>query len=83
MTAMWNKWWAEHGTKILGFGSAAIGMLEYVDEQTIKAVEFVAGPKAGPVISHGLVALSGLLVARRGFINTAKKKLDDAANGSH
>lgn len=82
---MWQKWWHDHGTKILGFGSAAIGVLEYVDEQTIKAVEFVAGAHYGPLISHGLVAASGLLTARRGFLNTAKKKLESEqpADGPH
>lgn len=78
MTETMKKWWADHGTKILGFASAAVGVLEYVDDQTIKAVEFVGGTHYGPILSHGLVAVSGLLVARRGFLNTAKKKLDDA-----
>lgn len=73
MTDVLKKWWTEHGTKILGYATAAVGILEYLDEQTIKAIEFVAGPKAGPIISHGLVAISGLLTAKRGFTNSAKK----------
>jgi hypothetical protein len=85
MIAMWKKWWTDHGTKIIGFATAAIGVLEYVDDQTIKAVEFVAGPHYGPIVSHGLVAASGLLAARRGFLNTAKKKLEaeQPSDGPH
>lgn len=68
-----QDFWTNHGTKIIGFGTAAIGALEYVDEQTIKAVEFIAGPHWGPVLSHGLVAVAGFLAAKRGFTNSQKK----------
>lgn len=70
-----HAWWLDHGTKILGFATAAIGMLEYIDSQTIQAVEFVFGPKYGTIISHGLVAVSGFLVAKRGWANTEAKKI--------
>lgn len=70
-----KAWWLEHGTKILGFVTAAIGMLEYVDTQTINAVEFIFGPKYGPIASHGLIALAGFLTAKRGWANTAAKKI--------
>lgn len=72
MIELWKKWWAAHGTKIVGFGTAAVSVLEYVDDQTVKAVEFVAGPKYGPVVSHGITAVAGLLAAKRGFTNSAK-----------
>lgn len=79
-----HAWWIDHGTKILGFLTAAIGMLEYVDTQTINAVEFVFGPKYGPIVSHGLIALSGFLVAKRGWANTEAKKIaaEKSANPS-
>lgn len=79
-----RKWWIEHGTKILGFFTAAIAILEYIDAQTIQAVEFVLGHKYGPIASHGLIALSGILAAKRGWANTAAKKLaEEKANGPH
>lgn len=73
-----KSWWTNHGTKILGFGTAALGMLTYIDEQTIKAVEYVLGPHWGPIASHGLIALSGFMTARRGWLNSQKKALEDA-----
>lgn len=72
-----KTWWQLHGTKILGIGTAAVGMLEYVDAQTVQAINLVLGPKYGPMASHGLVAVAGLLTAKRGFVNS-KKKADGA-----
>lgn len=68
-----KQWWAGHGTKALGFGGAFIGALEYVDAQTLQAINSVLGPKYGPMVSHGLTAIGGLLVAKRGFTNSKKK----------
>lgn len=71
-----RSWWSNHGTKILGFGSALLGAATYVDEQTIHAIEFVSGPHWGPIFSHGLMVVAGLMTAWRGFLNSQKKLLD-------
>ena len=74
-----QRWWTDHGTKIIGFGTVAIGAIEYIDSQTIKAIEFIAGPHWGPIASHGLVAAAGFLAAKRGFTNSKNKNAVAAA----
>jgi hypothetical protein len=65
-----QKWWTLHGTKILGYGSAAIATVEYIDQKTVQLVETTFGPKYGPMLSHGILLISGLLTAKRGFVNS-------------
>ena len=63
-------WWAKHGTKILGFGSAAVGGLAYIDHETVQLIETTLGPTWGPRFSHAILITAGLMVARRGFRNS-------------
>lgn len=65
--------WEEHGTKLLGGFEALIGLLEYVDQATINLVGGLFGPKYGPVVARGIQIGSGLLVARRGFMNSRRQ----------
>lgn len=67
-----SNYWKTHGTKILGFGSAIVGAIEYIDHQTVQLIESTFGPKHGPVISHIIMVVAGLLTAYRGFSNSAK-----------
>lgn len=65
-------YWHKHGTKIIGFGSAAIATLEFIDQATINVIVTTLGPKWGPVVSHIILIIAGLMTARRGFRNSAK-----------
>jgi hypothetical protein len=67
-----RSYWGSHGTKIIGFVTAAIATLEFVDQATINVIVTTLGPKWGPVVSHVILIASGLLTARRGFHNGAK-----------
>ncbi len=62
--------WRQHGTKILGYGSIAIGTLEAVDRETANYVGEFFGPKYGPHVSHLLLVIGGLAVAHRGYKNS-------------
>lgn len=62
--------WHRSGTKILGFGTALIGLLEFIDQNTIQLVSSGLGPKWGPITAHGIQIVTGIMVARRGFINS-------------
>ena len=64
--------WKNHGTKVIGFGSAALGALAYIDHSTIQVVETTLGPKYGPITSHGLLIGAGLATAYRGFKNSQR-----------
>ena len=70
MIATLKLWWAEHGTKILGFGSTAIGTLSMIDATTVHLIEQTFGPHWGHRIASGLMILGGIGVAARGFTNT-------------
>jgi len=63
-------YWRKHGTKIIGFVTAAIATLEFLDQATINVIVTTLGPKWGPVVSHVLLITAGLLTARRGFHNS-------------
>jgi hypothetical protein len=66
--------WHSHGTKVLGFATAAVGLIEYVDSATINLVGSFLGPKWGPVASKGLQVAAGLMVAHRGYMNTNRNR---------
>jgi hypothetical protein len=72
LTAFWQKWWGNHGTKILGFGATVIGVAGMIDRATIDEIGKVFGPKYGPLVVHALIIVGGLLVAKRGFTNSRK-----------
>ena len=69
-----QTWWKGHGTKIIGFGTAAVGALAYIDQQTIHLIETFAGPTHGPHIAQGIMITSGLMTAYRGFTNSKPKE---------
>lgn len=72
----WCTWckqiWEAHGTKLLGGFQALVGLMEYVDQNTINLIGSAFGPTYGPVVSRGIQITCGLLVARRGFSNSQK-----------
>lgn len=70
MRELWAKWWAAHGTKILGFGTAAFGTLTAIDHETINIIGETFGPKWGPHVVHVIIIAAGFSTARRGFSNT-------------
>lgn len=65
--------WTDHGTKILGYGAAAVGSVAAtvltVDPALIASL---AGPKAGAYFALA-VAIFGGAVAKRGHTNTANQ----------
>lgn len=70
LIAQWRAYWASHGTKVLGFGSAVVGTLEFVDQATVQLISSI--PHIGPYLGKGILISSGLMVARRGFTNSHK-----------
>ncbi len=67
-----RRFWLAHGTKVIGFTTAAIASLEFVDQATVNLIQTSLGPKWGPVVSHVILITAGLLTARRGFQNSAR-----------
>lgn len=67
-----KQWWASHGTKILGFGTALIGMLAFIDQGTLQLIDSAFGPVWGKKISLLVMMVSGLSTAWRGFTNSKK-----------
>lgn len=67
---LWNKWWGSHGTKIVGFGTSIAGTLALLDHETMNVIGNMFGPVWEPRVVRALMALAGLIVARRGFMNT-------------
>lgn len=67
------KWWTLHGTKIIGFGTALLGALEFIDHETLQLIDTSLGPKWGPLTSHAIQILAGVLTAKRGFTNSQNK----------
>lgn len=70
MLALWRLWWKNHGTKIYGYGQTGVGMLAYLDHETVKAVESFAGPVWGPRFTFFCVIAAGAGVAKRGYRNS-------------
>lgn len=68
-------YWHKHGTKIIGFGTAVVGFLEYVDHATVQLIETSLGPKWGAFVSHLILVAAGLATAYRGFKNSQKASL--------
>lgn len=64
--------WLQHGTKILGIGEALVGLVEFIDQNTVNLVGGFFGPHWGPIVARGIQIGSGLLVARRGYTNSKR-----------
>lgn len=67
-----KQWWTNHGTKILGFGSTALGALSLMDATTVHLIEQILGPHRGHQVSSALLIIGGLGTAYRGFQNSKK-----------
>lgn len=67
-----GNWWSAHGTKIIGFGAASVGALEFIDSGTLRLIETALGPKWGALTSHAILMASGLLTAYRGYTNSQR-----------
>ena len=65
--------WRDNGTKLLGFGSVAIGALSALDHDTLQLIESEFGPHYGPHVMHALLIAGGVSVAMRGFANSKGK----------
>lgn len=63
--------WRDHGTKIIGYVTAGIGVLATLDATTIGLVSKFLGPYWGGKFALGCLILAGLVTARRGHTNTA------------
>jgi len=66
--------WAGHGTKISGFLLSIIGTLTLLDHETVDLIGQVLGPLWGVRFKQAIVIIGGLMVARRGYTNSAQMK---------
>lgn len=73
MIAWLKAQWATNGTKIYGYGGAALSCLTLLDRETIDVIGATFGPKWGPVVTHGLTIAGGLGVAYRGHVNSRRE----------
>jgi len=62
-----------HATKVIGFCTAAIGALALLDHETLDLIGQVFGPKGGPIVTRGILIISGLATAYRGYENSQPK----------
>lgn len=67
-----KDYWHNHGTKIIGFASTAVGILTLIDSATWQGIERALGPQLGEHVANGVLILSGVMTAYRGFRNTAR-----------
>lgn len=67
-----QSFWDRHGTKLIGIGATAIGLLEFIDQATIQLIASLFGPKYGPYVGKIILIGAGVMVARRGFSNTRR-----------
>jgi uncharacterized membrane protein YuzA (DUF378 family) len=65
--------WKNHGTKIIGFATSLIGALALIDHETLDLIGQVFGPKGGPIVTRGILIISGLATAYRGYENSQPK----------
>jgi len=63
--------WHKHGTKLLGFGTTALGVITYVDKETVNMLQDVIGVHG----VHYVLVASGLATAWRGFTNSKKAQV--------
>jgi hypothetical protein len=70
--------WLANGTKIIGYATAALGILAYLDTETINLIGTLFGPVNGPRVIRGMMIFSGVMTAARGHFNTRRlKDVDD------
>ena len=62
--------WKNHGTKVIGFGTAILGSISFLDATTAHLIEQALGPHWGHIVSSALLIIGGLGTAYRGFSNT-------------
>jgi hypothetical protein len=65
--------WSQHGTKLIGFTTSVIGALAVLDHETLDLIGQAFGPKGGPRITRGILIVSGLATAYRGYRNSQPK----------
>lgn len=65
--------WAEHGTKVLGYGSILIGALAEIDERTAQLIASLFGHAKETMVLHLLLAFGGVMTAMRGYKNSQPK----------
>lgn len=63
-----KQWWADHGTKILGFFSSVVAFLSLIDHETVGLIQSTIGD----LWAHIILIVSGLATAYRGFTNSRK-----------
>jgi hypothetical protein len=81
MFGLWRCFWQKHGTKVIGFGSSIIGTLTYIDRETLHIIDDTLGPIWGPRVTHALMIVAGLMVAKRGFSNDRLRRATDVKPG--
>jgi hypothetical protein len=67
MKAWLAKFYANHIQKTMGFVQIAVGVLSYVDSQTIHLGAQILGPKWGPIVESTIQVGAGLVTAYRAF----------------
>jgi hypothetical protein len=65
--------WHNDGTKMIGYASTALGAVSMIDATTVHIIENFVGPHWGHRVSAGLLVLSGIGTAYRGYKNTTVK----------
>ena len=64
--------WSQHGTKLIGAGSALVGTLTLIDHETADKIGETLGPVWGPRVKHALWIGAGIGTAYRGFTNSRR-----------
>lgn len=66
--------WKNHGTKLIGFATSAIGALALLDHETLNLIGQAFGDKGGPRVTRGILIIAGLATAYRGYQNSQPKE---------
>jgi hypothetical protein len=73
MIAFIKQAWHTSGTKLIGFVTSGFGALALLDHETLDLIGQVFGPKGGPRLTRGILIVSGLATAYRGYRNSQPK----------
>ena len=68
-----RQFWQNHGTKVIGFGTALLGTLSMIDATTVHLIEQLLGEHWGHRVSAALLILGGVGTAWRGFTNSRRQ----------